>query len=105
VLRSGARDVSVPVTGRLRVDSFRVARDTAARGAGIVNVTAVFAEPLVQRGELVAVLEHYWSRVDIVAVHAGPNPPVPRVRAFIEAARLATRAALPDEAGSRWRSA
>jgi DNA-binding transcriptional LysR family regulator len=105
VLRSGAREVKVPVTGRLRVDNFRVARDAAANGAGIVNVTAVFAEPLVQRGELVPVLERYWSRVDIFAVHAGPNPPAAHVRAFIEAARQATRTALPGEAGGRWRSA
>jgi DNA-binding transcriptional LysR family regulator len=104
-LRTGARDVSVPVSGRLRVDSFRVARDAAANGTGIVYVTAVFAEPLVQRGELLPVLERYWSRVDIFAVHAGPNPPPPHVRAFIDAARHATVAALPGTSSPRWRSA
>lgn len=109
--RSGAREVDVPVAGRLRVDSFRVARDVAAQGAGVLRVATVFAEPLVASGELVPVLERHWIQVPVHAVHAGPNPPVARVRAFIEAARGAVVRALPPESGAhsrngkRWRSA
>lgn len=104
-LRSAGRDVRVPVSGRLRVDSHRVARDAAAKGAGVVNVPTVFAEPLVASGELVPLMEPHWSWVDVFAVHAGPNPPTPRVRAFIDVARVAARAALPAESRPRWRSA
>src|SRR6185312_1383304 len=48
-----ARVSPVTVTGRLRLDNFRVARDAAAAGAGVLRTAAVFAEPLVARGELV----------------------------------------------------
>ncbi len=111
---SGQRQVILPVTGRARVDNFRVARDLAAAGAGIVRIASVFAEPLVARGDLVPILEPHWVAVPIHAVHAGPNPPTPGVRAFIDAAREAI-ADLPGISGSeqnrrapsrsRWRSA
>jgi len=106
---SGARRADVAVGGRLVVDSFRVARDAAALGVGVARVPTVFAESLVARGELVPVLERYWTRGDIHAVHAGPVPPPPRVRAFVDAARAAVARALPDTVASsrppRWRSA
>lgn len=103
--RVGTRDVRVRVTGRLRVDSFRIARDAAARGAGIVRVATVFASPLVAEGALVPLLERHWLEVPIFAVHAGPNPPPPRVRAFVELARKAVAKALPAGGGSPWQSA
>ncbi len=110
---SGGRDIAVDVTGRLRVDNFRVARDAAALGAGIVRVATVFAEPLVSAAELVPVLERYWVSAPVFAVHAGPNPPAPRVRAFIDAARTAVVGVLPEDPRTppggprarRWRSA
>ena len=109
LFRSGSREIAVPVTGRLRVDNFRVARDAAARGAGIVRVARVFAEPLVASGDLVPVLERYWPTIPLFAVHAGPNPPAPRVRAFIDVARRAVGGALGPESGgkgrTKWRSA
>lgn len=105
--RSGGREIAIPVTGRVRVDNFRVARDTAALGAGIVRVASVFAEPRVAAGDLVPLLERFWIPTPIFAVHAGPNPPSPRVRAFVDAARAAVARALPDDAAprGRWRSA
>ena len=103
--RAGGRDVRVPVSGRLRIDNFRVARDAAAKGAGVVRVATVFAEPLVRSGALVPVLEKFWLPVPVFAVHAGPNPPLPRVRAFIEAARKAVEKALPARGSAAWKSA
>jgi DNA-binding transcriptional LysR family regulator len=102
---SGSNEVTVRVSGRLRVDSFRIARDAAACGAGILRVANVFAEPLVRAGLLVPLLERYRRAVPIYVVHAGPNPPTPRVRVFITAARKAVAQALPSEGGKPWRSA
>jgi DNA-binding transcriptional LysR family regulator len=79
----------VTVTGRVRVDSFRLARDVAVGGAGIVRTAQLMAEPLVAAGELVPVLERWWPRTPLHAVHAGPNPPPPKVRALIELTREA----------------
>ncbi|MBS2016258.1 MAG: LysR family transcriptional regulator [Deltaproteobacteria bacterium] len=105
--RSGSRDVVIDVSGRVRVDNVRVARDAAALGAGIARVARAFADPLVAAGDLVPVLERHWVSSPIYAVHAGPNPPSPRVRAFIDASRAAVAAALPEGAPPRrrWRSA
>jgi DNA-binding transcriptional LysR family regulator len=80
---------SVSVSGRARVDSFRLARDLAARGGGVVRAARILVDPLVEAGELVPVLQRYWPRTPIHAVHGGPNPPPPKVRAFIELAREA----------------
>ncbi len=88
-----ARRVKVPC--RVRVDSFRVARDLAVRGAGIVRTARLLADPLVATGELVPVLERYWQKTPVYAVHAGPNPPSPKVAAFLELARRAARKVLP----------
>jgi len=101
-----ARDITVEVGGRVRVDNFRVARDAAAGGAGVLRTADVFARPLVARGELVPILERWWPSVPIYAVHAGPTPASPGVRAFIAAAKKAVARALPaDRPPPRWRSA
>jgi len=89
VFRADDEEQSVPVTGRVRVDSVRVARDLAALGGGIVRTARIFAEPLVAAGTLVPVLERYWPTTPLHAVHAGPNPPVPKVRAFVALAQAA----------------
>jgi DNA-binding transcriptional LysR family regulator len=77
------REESVVVRGRARVDSFRLARDLAASGAGIVRTAVMLAAPLVAEGLLVAVLEPYWVRTPIHAVHAGSNPPPAKLRALL----------------------
>jgi DNA-binding transcriptional LysR family regulator len=87
--RRGGREERVQVSGRVRVDSFRLARALAVSGTGIVRLARVFAEPLVQTGELLPVLERYWPETPLNVVHAGPSPPPPKVRAFIELAREA----------------
>jgi DNA-binding transcriptional LysR family regulator len=84
----GGRDGKrVTVTGRVRVDSFRLARDLAVRGAGIVRTARLMVQPLVASGTLVPVLERWWPKTPLHAVHAGPNPPPPKVRALIELTR------------------
>jgi DNA-binding transcriptional LysR family regulator len=104
--RSGTRELSVAVSGRLRLDSFRVARDAAVGNAGVLRTARVFAEPLVASGQLVPILERFWPSVPIYVVHAGPNPPSPRVRVFIDAAREAVARVLPRDARPpRWRTA
>lgn len=101
-----ARSQPVTVTGRLRLDNFRVARDAAAAGAGVLRTAAVFAEPLVARGELVPILERWWPTVPIYAVHARAKPAPPHVRVFVAAVRDAISRALPaDKKPPRWRSA
>jgi DNA-binding transcriptional LysR family regulator len=81
--KAGSGDESVGVAGRARVDSFRLARDLAASGAGIVRTAVMLAAPLVEEGLLVPVLEPYWVHTPIHAVHAGPNPPTAKLRALI----------------------
>jgi len=95
----------VSVSGRVRVDSFRIARAIAVRGAGVLRAARAFAEPLVKAGDLVPLLERYWWRTPIYAAHAGPNPPTPKVRAFLELVRTAAHAALSDDGTARWLSA
>jgi hypothetical protein len=65
----------------------------------------VFADPLVATGELVPVLEPYWWSTPIFAGHGGPNPPAPKVRAFLALVREVARRALPLDGRPRWQSA
>jgi DNA-binding transcriptional LysR family regulator len=86
---AAGREEKIPVAGRVRVDSFRLARDLAASGVGVVRAARILVDPLVAAGQLVPVLQRYWPRTPLHAVHGGPNPPPPKVRAFIELARQA----------------
>jgi DNA-binding transcriptional LysR family regulator len=97
------RASAVVVRGRVRVDSFRLARDLAALGGGVLRAARILAEPRVLSGDLVPVLQRYWPSTPIHAVHAGPNPPTPKVRAFIELAREHVAKALPPNARERSR--
>lgn len=94
-VRMGTRDELVNVNGRVRVDSFRLARALAVRGAGVVSVARTFASPFVESGELVPILERHWTRTPIFAVHAGGLPPPPKIRVFIELAKSAVARVLP----------
>jgi DNA-binding transcriptional LysR family regulator len=97
--RAGSREQRVDVSGRVRVDSFRVARELATKGVGVVRTARMSADPLVASGQLVPVLERYWPRTVLHAVHAGANPPSPKVRAFIELLRKAVPKVLPPATG------
>lgn len=94
-LRVGARDEAVAVSGRVRVDSFRLARSLAASGAGVVWIARTFAQPLVDRGELAPILERHWTSTPIFAAHASGMPPPPKIRAFIDLAKIAVARVLP----------
>src|SRR5262249_30667937 len=89
------REQSFDVCARVRVDNFRIARDLAVRGVGLVRIARLLADPLVETGALVPVLQSHWVERSIFIVHNGPNPPSPKVRAFIDLARDAVRSALP----------
>jgi DNA-binding transcriptional LysR family regulator len=95
VFQSGRREQRVRVSGRARVDSFRLARDLAVRGGGVVRMARILVDPLVASGDLVPVLERHWARTPLHAVHAGPNPPASKVRAFIALARAAVTRVFP----------
>lgn len=95
-MRAGARDERVAVGGRLRVDSFRLARALAVRGAGIVWIARTFARPFVDDGALVPILERHWTRTPVFAVHASGTPPPARIRAFIDLAKVAVARVLGE---------
>ncbi len=98
----GERTLSI--SGRLRVDNFRIARELAARGLGILRTANVFAAPLVASGDLVPVLERHWWKTPIFAAHAGPNPPAPKVRAFLSLVRQEVARVFPKTGAAKWRS-
>lgn len=77
----------VTISGRIRVDNVRFARAVAVLGMGVVRTARIFGDVHVACGELVPVLENQWPDTPIHAVHAGANPPSPKVRAFVEIAR------------------
>ena len=93
--RSGAAEKHVVVQGSLRVDSYRLARSAAAEGVGIARIPDVFAAPLVRDGLLVPVLEKYWQKTTIFAVHAAGHPAPPKIRAFIDLLRVSMKKSLP----------
>jgi DNA-binding transcriptional LysR family regulator len=79
----------VEVRERLVVDSPALARNACAAGAGIVRLPSLYAAALVERDELVPVLERFWQSTVLYAVHASGQPAPPKIRAFIEIVRAA----------------
>ena len=84
-------EVHVEVPDRLAVDSYALARTACAAGAGIARLPSLYAAQLVERGALVPVLERFWPRTTLFAVHAAGQPAPPKIRAFVEFARAAHR--------------
>ena len=99
--RVGNREQRVAVSGRVRVDSYRVARELAQSGVGVVRTARMYGDPAVATGSLVPVLERYWPSTPLYAVHAGANPPSPKVRAFVELLRKAVPAVLGRSSPAR----
>jgi len=87
--RWGGAEVEVAVSGRARVDSFRLARELAIRGVGILRTVEPFAAEAAASGELVPVLERGWIETPVHAVHAGGRRGTPKIRAFVAAVREA----------------
>jgi DNA-binding transcriptional LysR family regulator len=83
----GSAELHLPVTCRLRVDSYRLARSGALDGLGIARLPSLFARELVKTGELVPVLEPAWTRTTLYAVHTAGQPAPVKIRAFIELLR------------------
>jgi DNA-binding transcriptional LysR family regulator len=75
------------VTGRLAVDSYALARRACIDGVGIMNVPNLYAAQHVRDGTLVPVLERFWQRTELYAVHASGHPAPPKIRAFIDLTR------------------
>lgn len=90
-LRSRGDDVHVVVSGALRVDSYRLARDCAAVGLGVARMPSFFAEGLVGEGKLVPLLEKDWPKTTLYAVHAAGRPAPPKIRAFVAILREALK--------------
>lgn len=99
MFRKGSREQRVDVVPRLRVDNFRVARAVAASGGGIVRLATFYATPLLDAGELVPILEDFWPRVPIFAVHSSGTPTPLKIRAFLDLVREVVRQRLPQEPG------
>lgn len=88
----GGKDVLLPVTGRVVVNSLTVARLAATRGHGITWLPLPYAAAERKRGALVPVLEKFWPRpVPIQLVYPSARHVAPQVRAAVEllAKRLA----------------
>jgi DNA-binding transcriptional LysR family regulator len=79
----------VEVSQRFVVDSPALARSACAAGAGIARLPSLYAAAQVERGALVPVLEKFWERTVVYAVHASGQPAPPKIRAFIELVREA----------------
>ena len=77
------------MTGRLVVDSYALARCACVAGIGIARLPSVYAAAHVQSRTLVPVLERFWQRTVLYAVHASGQPAPPKIRAFIDLARTA----------------
>jgi len=75
------------VTGRLAVDSYALARSACIAGVGIASLPSLYAAAYVRDGTLLPVLERFWRRTELYAVHASGQPAPPKIRAFIELAR------------------
>jgi DNA-binding transcriptional LysR family regulator len=89
--RTGASEVEVQVNGRFRTDNYRLARSAAIEGVGIARLPRLFARPEVESGRLLPVLESDWPRTTLFAVHSSGSPAPPKIRAFIELAKVAMK--------------
>jgi DNA-binding transcriptional LysR family regulator len=83
--RSG--EVIVDAPDRLATDSYALARAACIAGAGIARLPSLYAAPHVERGALVPVLERFWQRTVLFAVHAAGQPAPPKIRAFVDLVR------------------
>jgi DNA-binding transcriptional LysR family regulator len=84
----GRQDTTVAeVTGRLVVDSYLLARRTCVAGAGIARLPSQYAAADVSDGALVPVLERFWERTVLYAIHAAGQPAPPKIRAFVDLTR------------------
>lgn len=94
--RERGAEAHVRVDGRLRVSSYRLARDAAAAGVGIARIPNVFARPFVDDGRLIPLLREHWQKNELYAVHMAGRPAPAKIRAFIELLRVAMKRHLAE---------
>jgi len=81
---NGRRAVTIPVSGRLVVNSLSLLRDAAIAGLGLARLPSVIAEPAVHDGRLVRLLEDYAPRpAPLHAVYPSARYVAPAVRALL----------------------
>lgn len=97
-------DERVPVSGRLAVNSFRMAREAGLRGDGLLRLATFFVAADVEAGRLVPVLTRFWPRITIYAVSAGGRLAPARVKAFVDVLREVFAQGLPWEPPAARRS-
>ena len=77
--------VAVQVNPILTVNNITFAREAAIAGAGIINVPAFIAEPYVEQGQLVRVLEHVTlPSSELYALYPSRRFQAMKVKAFID---------------------
>ncbi|PKM05081.1 MAG: LysR family transcriptional regulator [Gammaproteobacteria bacterium HGW-Gammaproteobacteria-6] len=78
-------NVSVQINPVMTVNNITFAREAAIAGAGIINVPAFIAEPYVQHGHLVRVLEHVvLPSSELYALYPSRRFQAMKVKAFID---------------------
>lgn len=81
----GDQKISVPVTGRVRMNNSLALREVLLAGAGITVTPRFVVEPDLRAGRLTAVLEDYRLReLAVYAVYPERRHLSPKVRAFID---------------------
>ena len=81
----GERTISVHVSGRVQVNSPAAAAEAAAAGLGFVSLPDYLANPLIEKGQLVSVLEEFLpSAPALYAVYAHRRHLAGKVRALID---------------------
>lgn len=81
----GGKTISVPVSGRVRVNSPLAARQAGAMGLGFVVLPSYLAEPLVASGELVPILQEFMpTGQTLQAVYPHRRHLAGKVRALID---------------------
>lgn len=78
-------DISVPISPVLSVNNITFAREAALQGAGIINVPEFIAEPLVEQGLLVRILENCrLPTAELYALYPSRRFQAMKVKAFID---------------------
>lgn len=79
------KEVQVPVTGNLRLNSGILERDAAECGAGIAMLPTFYVGPLIAAGKLMVVLPDWKPpELGIYAVYPQTQHVAPKVRVFVD---------------------
>ena len=85
--RAGGQALQLPIAARLRVNTGMGVCSALLKGLGLGQLPRMIAEPLVARGELLAVLPDWVPPpTEVFAVYPSSRYLPPKVRAFVELA-------------------